>query len=474
MSDRRSLVKVLSAGVRKSNDMSLVTDARALWGGGMVRDWFPGAWQANLEIQGATALTAYAPVYACASQIAGDIAKLGINLLQTVDGEEGIVEKAPKTSPYWQILRTPNRYQNRIQFIKRWLLCKLMHGNAYAFKGAFDQRGICTELYLLDPRGVRPRITEDGEVYYYVSKSLLAQLPNGLDAVPSRLMIHDRGPTFWDDLCGVSPMVAAALSGTLGLKIQQQSAAFFGNMSRPSGLITGPKQIAPAEAQRLKEGWQENYSGGKVGQTAVLGDGLTYQQMTMAAESSQLAEQLGISAVDVATAFGMPAYMVNQGPMPTNNNVEALQIQYYARALQTNIEDIELLLTEGLNVPDGYSYEFNLDGLQRMDSNSQMDVLVKGVGGAILKPDEARAKLNRRKVSGGNAVYIQQQNYSLGAIDERDRGPDPFGTAKPPAAAAPPPPSPAVEPPPAPEKALARLLEQATAKFKSAPLVDCA
>ena len=479
MSDRRGLVNLLSAGLRtKANDMSLVTDARPLWGGGIVRDWFPGAWQANLEIQSNLALTGYSPIYAACTRISSDVSKLGIDLLKEVEGEEEILEKAPKNSPYWQVIRRPNRYQDRIQFIEHWLLCKLLHGNAYAFK-QFDQRGICTDLHLLDPRSVRARITDDGAVYYSCPRELLAQLPNGLDSIPSRFIIHDRGPTFWDKLVGVSPMVAAALSGTLGLKIQQQSAAFFGNMSRPSGLITGPKSIPADEARRLKEGWQENYSGMRLGQTAVLGDGLTYQTMSMAAETSQLAEQLGISAVDVATAFGLPAYMLNQGPMPTSNNVAALEQQYYSRTLQGYIEKIELCLTEGLGVPDGYSVEFDLDGLMRMDPATQMDVLSKGVGGAILKPNEARARLNRRKTDGGNAVYLQQQNFSLAALDKRDRTEDPFGAAKPPAPPAPPAPAPAAAPPAGssaedPAKAMEALLEKAAARFRTAPLLDYA
>jgi HK97 family phage portal protein len=476
MSDRRDLITVLSKGVR-TKDMGLVTDARPLWGGGMVRDWFPGAWQANLEIQAPTALTAYAPIYAALSQISGDVSKLGVNLLKEVEGEEEILEKAPKNSPFWQVLRRPNRYQDRIQFFEYWMLCKLIHGNAYALK-QFDQRGIVTDLYLLDPRSTRARITDDGAVYYSAPRSLLSQLPDGATAIPSRFIIHDRGPTFWDPLVGVSPMVAAALSGTLGLKIQQQSAAFFGNMSRPSGLITGPNQIPTDEAERLKAGWQENYSGLKLGQTAVLGDGLTYQALSMAAEASQLAEQLGISANDVATAFGLPAYMLNQGQMPTSNNVAALEQQYYSRTLQKYIEKIELLLTEGLSVPDGYSVEFDLDGLLRMDGATQMTVLAAGVKGMILKPNEARAKLNRRAVKGGDAVYGQHQDYSTEALNERDRGADPFGTAKP-AAAPEPAPAPAAAPSAGssaedPTKTIESFLEKAAARFQSAPLLDYA
>jgi phage portal protein BeeE len=79
----------------------------------------------------------------------------------------------------------------------------------------------------------------------------------------------------------------------------------------------------------------------------VLGNGLKYESIAIAAEQSQLAEQLGLTAVDVATAFGMPAYKINQGPMPTNNNVQALNQQYYTDCLQTHIEDIELCSTKG-------------------------------------------------------------------------------------------------------------------------------
>ena len=49
------------------------------------------------------------------------------------------------------------------------------------------------------------------------------------------------------------------------------------------------------------------------------------------------------------------------------------------------------------------------------------------------KPDEARARMNLPPVEGGDAVYLQQQNYSLAALAKRDAQPDPFGAAKPPA-----------------------------------------
>jgi phage portal protein BeeE len=73
--------------------------------------------------------------------------------------------------------------------------------------------------------------------------------------------------------------------------------------------------------------------------------------------------------------------------------------------------------------------ELDLDGLLRMDPATQADTLVKLVGGAITAPNEARKRMNYGPITGGNTVYLQQQNYSLDALAKRDARPDPFSTS---------------------------------------------
>jgi HK97 family phage portal protein len=322
---------------------------------------------------------------------------------------------------------------------------------------------------MLDPRRVTPLVTPDGGVYYGIASDDLARLPMGMMAAPASEVIHDRGATLWHPLVGVAPIYACALSGTLGRRIQQNSAAFFENMSRPSGILTAPGTIEEPTAERLKREWNDNFSGSKLGKVAVLGDGLEYQAMTIAAEQSQLVQQLGVSAVDVATAFGMPAYKINQGPMPTNNNVQALNQQYYSDCLQTYIEDFELCLSEGLELKPEYSVECDLDGLLRMDSATQMDVLTKGVAGSTIAIDEARRKLNMRPVTGGSTIWMQQQNYSLDALMKRDRQPDPFHPPAPAPAAAPmPEPAPPAPAPASAQNALEGLLGKALEDTRAA------
>lgn len=407
---------------------------RDVWG--RVLEPFAGAWQRNISIDNKESILAFSAVYACVTRIATDIAKLRIILTELKD--DGTWAEVGE-SPYWKALKKPNRYQNRIQFLIDWLCMKLMYGNVYVLKEREPGRGIVRAMYVLDSRRVKPLVTEDGGVYYQISSDYLAGLPQGV-TVPASEIIHDRCPALWHPLCGVPPLYACARSATQGNRIQTNSATFFDNMSRPSGILTAPGLIDDVTAVRLKQEWEQNFGGGNLGRLAVAGNDLKYQQITIPAEQAQLIQQLNWTVEDVARAFGMPLYKINSGPVPTSNNVEALEQQYYTGCLQILIESIELCLDEGLELPKGYGTRLDLDGLLRMDSTAQIDFLEKAVKG-IMSANEARKKLNLPPTPGGKSVLSQQQNYSLEALAKRDASDDPFGKQ-----AAAPAPAPAEDP----------------------------
>lgn len=401
----------------------------SLWG--WIREPFAGAWQRGQQVEPLGAVAQFGAVYSCVSRIANDISKLDLRL--KAEDEYGVSIDAPFTSPYWNPLYFPNHFQNRIQLISYWITSKLLYGNTYVLKRR-DARGIVNGLYPLDPRRVTPMITPEGDVYYSLGGDDLTRIPSSM-VVPSSEMIHDRGVTLWHPLVGVSPIYACAASATQGMRIQQNSSIFFENMSRPSGMLTAPGTINNETAARLKQSWESNYGSLNIGRLAVLGDGLKYEPMTVPAHDAQLIQQLGWTIEDVARCFSMPLYKINSGPMPSSNNVEALETQYYTGCLQVLVESIELLLTEGLGVPMRYHVEMQLDGLLRMDSATQIDMLAKAVSGAIMSPNEARKRRNLPPVEGGESVYLQQQNYSLQALARRDAQPNPFGSAPAPAPA---------------------------------------
>lgn len=400
-----------------------------------VREPFLNAWQQNME-ERAPFLTRFHAIYACVTLIAGDIAKLRLKLVEQDDDGIWSEIESPAFSP---VLHKPNRYQNRFQFFQQWIVSKLLHGNTYALKER-DQRGVVTRLYILDPCRTRVLSAPDGSIYYSIGRDYLTGQEYDTIEVPASEIIHDVMCPLYHPLCGVSPISACALAATQGLSIQGNSMKFFANGSRPGGILTAPAHIPDETAERLKRYWEENYTGEKIGKVAVLGDGLKYEAMAVNAVDSQLIDQLKWTAETVCTCFHVPPYMIGVGEMPTYNNVESLQTQYYTQCLQGMIEALELCLDEGLGlttVPGKtYGTEFDLDDLLRMDTQTKVKTAGDGIRAGLLSPNEARKKFDLKPVAGGDTPYLQQQNFSLAALDKRDSQDDPFGAAAPPPAPA--------------------------------------
>jgi HK97 family phage portal protein len=371
-------------------------------------------------------------VFSCVSLISKDIGKLRPRLMKR-DADKIWTEIDNPASP---ILRRPNRFQTRNQFWEYWLLSKLIHGNTFVLKDR-NEEGLVEALYILDPRRVMPLVSPDGSVFYQLQSDNLAGLEEGAPKVPASEIIHDRHTCLWHPLVGVGPLYACGASATQGNRIQQNSALFFGNMSRPSGQLTTAGHISDETAARLKREFEENFGGTKIGSILVTGDDLKFQPFTIPAESAQLIEQQRWTVEDVARAFGVPLYKIGAGATPALSNISALNQEYYQQTLQPHIEGIETLMDDGLGLGAGLGIEFDLDGLLRMDPKSRAEVHEIGVRSATLMPNEARLQENRPPSAGGNALYLQQQNYSLPALAKRDASDDPFGKA-PTAAAAPP------------------------------------
>ena len=427
--------------VAKTFGLSSVDNRGGWWP--FVREPYTGAWQKNDEWRVDTVL-AYHAVFSCITLIAADIGKLRLKLVaQDPDGTWNETT-SPAFSP---VLRKPNRFQNHIQFKEWWVTSKLTHGNAYALKER-DNRGVVVALYLLDPCRVRPLVAPDGEVFYSLGEDNLAGIQG--HTAPASEIIHDRMNCIFHPLMGVSPLFASGLAALQGLKIQSNSNAFFGNGSKPGGILSAPGAIDEGNAKRLKEYWDTNFTGENAGRVAVVGDGLQYTPLRMSAVDSQMLEQLRWTAEVVCSTFHVPAYMVGVGAAPAYNNIEALSQQYYSQCLQTLIESFELCLDEGLKVPAGMGTELDLDGLLRMDTKTQVETLAAGIGGALMAPNEGRKRINLKPIVGGDTVYMQQQNYSLQALNERDKtnplaAPPPAPPAPPPAPVAPPAPDPAAQ-----------------------------
>lgn len=413
-------------------------DSRGGWWP-IVREPYSGAWQNNDEWAVDTVLAHHA-VYACITLIANDIGKLRMKLVQ--QDEDGIWSETTSAA-FSPVLRKPNRYQNHIQFKQWWITSKLIRGNTYALKQR-DNRGVVTALYLLDPNRVQVLVSESGDVYYQLGQDNLSGVDETSLTVPASEIIHDRMNCLFHPLVGTSPLFAAGVVANLGLKIESSSSSFFGNKGQPGGLLIAPGAISDATAERLATYFNANFTGTNAGKIAAVGDNLKFEPLSINASDSQLIEQLRWTAEVICSTFHVPPHKIGVGQAPSYNNVAALQQDYYNTCLQVLIEEMEACLDDGLGLGTGETkalgVEADLDGLMRMDAQTQITTLSDGVKGSLLTINEARAKLDRAAVPGGDSIWMQQQNYSLEALQERDES-DPFAkpepVAEPPAATEP-------------------------------------
>lgn len=446
-------LSVITAGLAPRQKALSSPDSRGGWYP-VIKESFPGAWQRNVTVDQNSVLAFHA-VFSCMTLIASDISKLRVKLVQQADK----VWQETTNSAYSPVLRKPNGFQTRIQFFESWVLSKLSRGNTYVLKKR-DNRRVVTGLYVLDPCRVRPLLAPNGDVYYELQTDNVAGIEEATVTVPASEIIHDRFNCLFHPLVGLSPIFACGLAATQGLKLQENSANFFANASKPGGLLIAPGRIDQDNADRLKETWETKYSGQNAGKIAVLGDGLKFEALTVNPVDAQMVEQMKWTAEVVCSTFHVPPYKIGVGALPSYNNVQALNVEYYSQCLQVLIEAIEVLLDEGLGTGEKLGTEFDVDNLLRMDGVTQMEVLDKGKN--LMTPNEGRLKLDLLPVAGGDSVYRQQQDFSLEALAKRDAKDDPFAKDAPKT----PPPANNNEPTPAQQQA-ARAAQRALLREKT-------
>jgi HK97 family phage portal protein len=406
--------------------LNSVPEGRGGWAP-IIREPFTGAWQRNLEINVDTASSFHAD-FACKTLIARDIAKLRVKLVEKDKNDIWSETTNPAFSP---VLRRPNDYQTRNQFWESWVLSKLSRGNTYVLK-VRDNRQVVTALHVLDPTRVQPLVADDGSVFYRLNSDDLAGINDIV--VPAREIIHDRMNCLFHPLVGTPPVFASGLASMLGYNAQKTSALLFENASVPGGLLTAPGEISDIEEKRIKEEWELRFSRVNLGRVAVLSGGMKYEKMAMTNVEGQMIEQLKWSAEVVCSVYHVPPYKVGVGVLPTYNNVQSLNVEYYSQALQSHIEEMEELTDQALGIGwgEGIGTEFDTDNLLRMDSVTLVTAIRDAVGAGVMSPNEGRGKLDLKPVTGGDSPYLQQQNYSLEALAKRDAQDDPFKPATPP------------------------------------------
>jgi len=383
-----------------------------------------GAWQMNRNgAHRGLELVAFSAVYACVNTIATDIAKLPIQIFQ-VDLDDG-ARTLQRRDYYVQLFRRPNNFQTCADFLLAFVQSYLLQGNTYCYISRRNGRGEPTELHVLNPYRVKPLLNDDGQIFYECGEDFLAGLvPNTV--VPERDMIHHRlalMPGY--PLLGVTPIFAASASSGLGLQILRDSQQFFGNSSRPSGLLSSDQHISDDLAKRYKQEWDESYRGQEFGKTALLGGGMRWQPLTITAQDAQLIEQLRYSVEDVARVFRVPTFMLGDMTKVTYRNTEMLTRAYLTGCLSGHLEAIQQRFEYAFGFEQEYQIRFDLSAMLRTEIDIRYAAYAQGLNGGWLAANEVRAEEGLPPVEGGDEPRVQMQYVPLSQAENEPADPAP-------------------------------------------------
>lgn len=354
---------------------------------------------------------ATAVVYACLRLLVWDISKLPAQVCRLVKGV-WTEERHKWLTP---LIRRPNYYQGWIDFIQSWLFSYFIAGNAYIIK--VRGTGTVTQMLVLDPALVQPMVDrETGAIVYRVGLDPLTPISAEDTLVPASEIIHHRYMAFGHPLIGTSLLARAQMAASMRTGILEANANLATNNAVPPGVLIAPEGLSPDQLAEIERVWNAR----KSGKIPVVDAAFKFESLQAKFIDSQSKEFAEVGAVDVCCAMGVPPWKVGMATRPMSANVESANIIYYQDSLQLPIEHIEQVLDIGLEVAEDVYIRLCRDELFLLDSATRANVhaiLVKG----IMAPDEARAQWNLPPVAGGADVYMQQQNYSLSALQKRDQ-----------------------------------------------------
>ena len=352
--------------------------------------------------------------FTCLKMLSETLAKMPIKYYQKTD--KGIIE-AEATDTSKLLSKRPNPFMTPTTFWNTVEINRNHYGNAYVYmRKKFDRKKFGGEIKIVD---------------LWVMQSNCVQIvvdDAGIFAGVGRLWYVYTDPTSGRQYVFSTDEVmhfktSFSFDGITGLPVQQilrdtvagasESQAFMNNLYE-SGLTakatleyTGELNEKAKEA--LVKSFEEFGSGAKnTGKILPVPLGMKLTPLDIKLTDSQFFELKKYNALQIAGAFGVKPNQINDYSKSSYSNSEMQQLSFYVDTelfiIKQYEEEINYKMLTDEESDDGYYYKFNEKVLFRTDSKTQMEYLKNGVGGMIIKPNEARRKLDMEDAEGGDVL----------------------------------------------------------------------
>jgi len=328
----------------------------------------------------------FTPVYRAVSLIAGDIARIDLEV--SASGADSL-------------LRSPSPYMSAFEFRRAMTMQVLLWGNAFA---AINRTvgGELLELILLDPDSVSLDLTGPRPIYRTRLYGDLAQ-----DQV-----FHLKAPNT-NGLWGESPVNLCRSSLQLMAAQEQMALKAYENAGNPKIALVHPTKLSAEAMQRIEGDYMARHAGSSnAGRPLVLMEGMKVERISSTLDDTGLDAARSYSIADVSRLYGVPTSMLGETGSSGYGSLEWMGRAYVDGCLQAWLQAWASEIKSKLATPFDTVY-FDVDELQRPGMAETMASLRTAIEAGFMTRNEAREELDMEPLPGLDAP-IQALNMGTG------------------------------------------------------------
>lgn len=231
--------------------------------------------------------------------------------------------EAVKDHPAYRLIHDDaNDWTSAEELREALTLDALLRGHGFA-QVVRNGEGKPMELHRVAPEAVTIEAEDGGEPCYKV------RLQGGGEAtLPYTDMLHIRA------FGGASPISLAREAIGLAIAAEQHLSGFYSNGGRPSGIIKHPNKLDAEGSKKIAASWFQTHGGKQAGGTAVLDEGMDYQQVSGTHTDAQFLENRLEQVREIARAFRIPPTLLFELSRGTWSNTEEMGRQFLTMTLR--------------------------------------------------------------------------------------------------------------------------------------------
>jgi HK97 family phage portal protein len=354
-------------------------------------------------------------VMACVSLVSEDIGKLPLRVMRRLPngGKEPV--KGHYLAP---LLRKPNDYQNRFEFVEMMQSAVELRGNAYAVI-LRNGRGYPEQLIPIHPDRVTLYEAPGGEWFFLVTRQGLHEMAvlRGVGLmIPAEDVFHLRWLSMWNALLGTSRIGLMREAVGLGMSLEQHQARLMGQGARPGGVLMTDKKLTAEVIGRLKDNWKDTYEGYQnSGKTAILEEGLKWEALTMSNADAQFMDNRRFQLEDICRGFRVPRHKLGLPVEGAESGLVQYEQAYLNDTLSPRCERWVPKIEElgGLDGEDMF-VEFDYEHFLKADIKTRIEAKRAGLSVGLYTINEARRAEGLPDVEHGDVPYVPANMVPLG------------------------------------------------------------